>query len=791
MIKNYLKTALRNLWRFKSYTLINIIGLGVGIAAMVWGYQDYRFSFSFDNFHPDVDNVYRGLTYRQGGEGVYGVFPMAAVQSAKNDFFGITEVARINKSMVNIKSPRDETFTEVVDFTNPSFFRLFNFPLIKGSNDLNDRSAVLITQKTAEKYFGRIDPIGKTLLFYAGESFAFPLTVKGVLKNPPLNSTQKFDLITSLDNVMQQNGERIAGNDWGLLLDAAFFKIPNKSDVPAIANGMKKYLAVQNNARQDWKVSGFKFISIRESASLDNVIQSNSLFHRPSDAAAYGAFITALLILLCTCLNFSNTTVARYNGRLKEIGIRKVMGGTQRQLIMQMLLECSVMVFGAILLSTLLNHYWLPLFNHMFVYVDLRADYLHDAKLLLFLAGMFIFTTLLAGAYPAFYISRYNPSSIFRGSVKFGDSNLFSRIMLGLQITISLIAVIGGIGFARNAAFQNTFDFGFNIHNTLGISVKDKNTYDALKNELAKLPQITALAGTRNHIGFDYRREVAEAEGLKKEARFFEVGADYVQTMGLKMAAGRTFDRSLVSDFSSSAIVTEKFAAMYGWKPAEALGKQVHVDKETYSVVGVLKDFHPASLFEPAFPLIMKATREDSYRYLIVQASNKDLTNVYTMSRDIWKKLFPLQPFNAFYQDQMIAESYRTSTSIAKIFLWLAVITVILTASGLFALISLTLLKRMREIAVRKVVGATSKDIYLLVNKGYFWIVLAGTAFGCYAGWSLAKLLLNQIYRINNGISTLTMILSVVMMILVALVTTGIKVWQAIKAKPAKLLRME
>jgi len=791
MIKNYLKTALRNLWRFKSYTLINIIGLGVGIAAMVWGYQDYRFSFSFDNFHPDVDNVYRGLTYRQGGEGVYGVFPMAAVQSAKNDFFGITEVARINKSMVNIKSPRDETFTEVVDFTNPSFFRLFNFPLIKGSNDLNDRSAVLITQKTAEKYFGRIDPIGKTLLFYAGESFAFPLTVKGVLKNPPLNSTQKFDLITSLDNVMQQNGERIAGNDWGLLLDAAFFKIPNKSDVPAIANGMKKYLAVQNNARQDWKVSGFKFISIRESASLDNVIQSNSLFHRPSDAAAYGAFITALLILLCTCLNFSNTTVARYNGRLKEIGIRKVMGGTQRQLIMQMLLECSVMVFGAILLSTILNHYWLPLFNHMFVYVDLRADYLHDAKLLLFLAGMFIFTTLLAGAYPAFYISRYNPSSIFRGSVKFGDSNLFSRIMLGLQITISLIAVIGGIGFARNAAFQNTFDFGFNIHNTLGISVKDKNTYDALKNELAKLPQITALAGTRNHIGFDYRREVAEAEGLKKEARFFEVGADYVQTMGLKMAAGRTFDRSLVSDFSSSAIVTEKFAAMYGWKPAEALGKQVHVDKETYSVVGVLKDFHPASLFEPAFPLIMKATREDSYRYLIVQASNKDLTNVYTISRDIWKKLFPLQPFNAFYQDQMIAESYRTSTSIAKIFLWLAVITVILTASGLFALISLTLLKRMREIAVRKVVGATSRDIYLLVNKGYFWIVLAGTAFGCYAGWSLAKLLLNQIYRINNGISTLTMILSVVMMILVALVTTGIKVWQAIKAKPAKLLRME
>ncbi|HEV8505559.1 MAG TPA: ABC transporter permease [Chitinophagaceae bacterium] len=791
MIKNYLKTAFRNLWRYKSYTFINIIGLGVGIAAMVWGYQNYRFSFSFDKFHPDIDNVYRGLTFRQGGEGVYGVFPMAAVQSAKNDFFGVTEVARVNKSMVNIKSPKDETFTEVVDFTNPSFFKLFNFPLVEGDNDLNDRSAVLITQKTAEKYFGRIDPIGKTLLFYAGENFSLPLTVTGVLRNPPVNSTLQFDLITSLDNVMQQNGTRIAGNDWSLLLDAAYFKIPNESDVPAIANGMKKYLAVQNNARQDWKISGFQFISLRENASLYGVIQSNSLFHRPSDAAAYGAFITAILILLCTCLNFSNTTVARYNGRLKEIGIRKVMGGTQRQLIMQMLLECSVMVFAAILLSVLLNHYWLPLFNHMFVYVDVQANYLGDMNLLLFLTGMFIFTTLLAGAYPAFYISRYNPSSIFRGSIKFGDSNLFSRIMLGLQITISLIAVIGGIGFAKNAAFQNTFDFGFNIHNTVGVSVKDKNTYDALKNEMTKLPQITALAGTKNHIGFDYTREVAEAEGIKKETRFFEVGTDYVQTMNLKMAAGRTFDPALLNDFSTAILVTEKFAAMYGWKPADALGKQVHIDKDLYSVVGVLKDFHPATLFEPAFPVVMKLAKEDDYRYLILQSRNKDLTSVYNTCRDIWKKLFPLQPFNAFYQDQMIAESYRTSTSIAKIFLWLAIITGVLTATGLFALISLTLLKRRREIAVRKVVGATSRDIYLLINKGYFWIVLAGTVLGCYAGWSLANLLLNQIYRINNGISTFTMIISVVMMILVALVTTGIKVWQAIKAKPVNLLRTE
>jgi ABC-type antimicrobial peptide transport system permease subunit len=467
------------------------------------------------------------------------------------------------------------------------------------------------------------------------------------------------------------------------------------------------------------------------------------------------------------------------------------MGSTQRQLIGQMLVECSMMVLVAILLSALLNHYWLPIFNRMFVYVDVQANYLHDAHLLLFLAGMLVFTTLLAGAYPAFYISRYNASSIFRGSVKFGGSNLFSRLMLGLQISISLMAVIGGIAFAKNAAFQNTFDFGFNIHNTMGVYVKDQNTYNTLRNEMAKVPQVTALAGTKNHIGFNYRREVAEAEGVKRETKSFEVGSGYIKTMNLKMAAGRAFDDAFQSDYSTGILVTEKFAAMYGWKPADALGKQVHIDNNMYSVVGVLKDFHPASLFEPAYPVIMKLTQENNYRYLIIQARSADLTHVYNATQSIWKKLFPLQPFNGFYQDQMIAESHRVSTSIAKIFSWLAIITVLLTATGLFALISLTVLKRMREIAVRKVVGATPRDIYLLVNKSYFWIIVAGTLFGCYAGWSLTKLLLNQIYRINNGVATFTIVLSVLIMILIALFTTGIKIWQVIRTKPVTLLRTE
>jgi putative ABC transport system permease protein len=792
MLKNYFKTAFRNLSRYKFYTFINLIGLGIGIAAIVWGFQNYRYSFSFDKFHPDIDHIYRGLSFRQGADGEQGLFPMPAVNRAKNEFAAITLAARLNKGLVNVRSGKDETFTEAVSFTDPSFFRLFNFPLIKGNNDLTDRSSVLITEQVAKKYFGESDPLGKTLLFYSGEDYSFPLTVKGVLKDPPMQSTIQFGFLTNFENLVLDNGKKVSNDDWSLLLNcAAYFKIPNPADVPKVEQGLESYLPLQNKARQDWKTSGFKLITLRQNASLNNVVRSSLMFERPSDAAIYGPLVTSALILLCACLNFSNTTVARSNGRLKEIGMRKVMGSSHGHLVGQMLMECSIIVFSAILLSVIINNWWLPMFNKMFVYVDVQANYLHDLPLLGFLLGMLVFTVLLAGTYPAFYISSFNPATIFRGSIKFGGSNLFSRIMLGLQISISLIAVIGGIAFAKNAEFQKTFNFGYQVHNSIGISVKDKNHYSAIRNEMSKLPQVARMAGTKDNIGFTRRHEVTESEGNKKETMFLEVGSDYLQLMELKLAAGRGFNDSLQGDYTQSILVTEKYAAVFGWKPDQALGRLVRIDTSRYTIVGVLKDIHAVTLFEPAEPLVIKLTGAENYGNLIIKAKNGDLKTIYSLAESSWKRLFPMEPFHGFYQDDIIANSYSTSSAIATIFSGLAVITALLSAAGLFALISLTLLKRMREIALRKVVGARPVDIYLLMNKGYFWIVLAGIMLGGFCGWSLTKSLLDQIFNINVGIKTSTILISIGAMLAIALFTTGIKIAQAIRTNPVRLLRME
>ncbi|MEO8112550.1 MAG: ABC transporter permease, partial [Ginsengibacter sp.] len=381
MLKNFFKTVVRNLLRYKTYTLINIIGMGIGIAAMVWGYQTYRFSFSFDNFHPDQNNVYRVVTKKDGADDIKGIVPMAVAQAAKNEFAGIKETVKLDVGNMNIKSAKGETFAESVHFTDANFFDLFNFPLISGTHDLSDHSGVLITEQTAKKYFGNTNAVGKTLIFYAGESYAMPLTVKGVLKDLPVNSSIQFNLLTNFDNDLKEDGAKISADDWKWFVNAEFFKIPNPADVPLIAAGMNKYLPVQNQAREDWKVSGFKFISLHENANAqDGYISSNGLQHRPDDAAAYGPFIFGFLIFLSACLNFSNTTVARSNSRLKEIGMRKVMGSTYMQLMAQMLLECAFIILFAIALSALLNTWWLPAFNKMFVFVDVQANYFHDPQ---------------------------------------------------------------------------------------------------------------------------------------------------------------------------------------------------------------------------------------------------------------------------------------------------------------------------------------------------------------------------------------------------------------------------
>lgn len=791
MLSNYLKLALRNFSRNRLYVLLNVLGLSVGIALLVWGIQTYRYSFSFDDFQPEREQVFRVITSREGSDEWKGACPNPIAGMAKREFASIAESVRWDSRGCDIKGEGIDPFSEQVHFTDPAFFSMFNFPLVAGSNDLSDPSAILLTETMALKYFGKENPIGKSLLLYAGENLSLPLVVKGVLKDIPKNSSFQFGMLTRMENQKISDTTFLKSDDWKWFLDAVFLKIPNPANAQNLAGALNQFLPIQNAARQDWKATGFQLMPFITMARASTRMAANGLMPSPDDSAAFGPIITALLIFLSACLNFANTTVARSNRRLREMGVRKTMGGTRSQLMGQMLLECGVIVLVAIGLSILLNKWWLPTFNSMFDGITLSADYLNDTGLIWALGGILVFTTLLAGGYPAFYISNFNTAQIFRGGTKFGGNNLFSRFLLGFQVMISLITVIAGFGFARNAAFQRDYDYGYDRAGLMGVSVQDRSTFDALQHAVLQLPGVESVAGTRQHIGFGNRAVTAEAEGQKHEVGYFEVGENYLQVMDLHAVAGRLFDPKLASDYTNALLISQKMAAEFGWNAAEAVGKQIRMDTITFNVIGTLHNFHQQHLFEPIEPSMMRLCRSDRYVNLIIKAKPAELKAVHDRVKASWSQLYPLKPFHGYFQDEVAAEAYKVTSSIATIFSWFSIVAMMLTATGLFALVSLTVLKKMKEIALRKVVGAKDRQIMALINRGYVWVFAIGAALGCYAGWFMTKLLMDVIFKINVGVEPITLVLGVTALFLISGLTIGIKVRQAVRANPADVLRSE
>ena len=337
MIRNYLTIIFRNLRKNKLYTFINVISLAVGIASVVWGIQDYRYSFSYDQFHKDGKNIFRVLTKTAGSDNRKGYCPELLAASAKNDFPSITQAVRWDSRGLNVKAPQNDPFETSAHFTDASFFDLFNFPLMRGTNQIQDRSTVLLTERSAKKFFGDTDPIGKTLMLYSDEPFKMPLTVTGILKDPPANSSIKFDLITNTENQLKADGSPIKNDEWEWLSDAVFVKLKNPGDAATVSKGLNRYVPLQQSARKDIKILSFSLQPLAGVSDGFN-IENNGLWGRPSDAAAYGPIVLAILILLSACLNFANTSVAQSNRRLKEMGVRKVMGSSYGQIMLQQLL---------------------------------------------------------------------------------------------------------------------------------------------------------------------------------------------------------------------------------------------------------------------------------------------------------------------------------------------------------------------------------------------------------------------------------------------------------------------
>ncbi|GAB4027559.1 ABC transporter permease [Spirosoma gilvum] len=786
MFRNYLTITVRNLKRNFRYVIINVLGLSIGIGFGILAYLNYQYAHTFDNWHRNFTRIARVESIKADNQALYGTCPSPLATDAQQ-ITGVETSLRFDarRAVVNYG---ENTFNEILNFADLAFFRVFDFQVLKGSADFSDPSSVLISNEIATKYFGSQNPIGKSIIIYADQPIKKALTVRGVINSQQKQSSIRFDFLTHLTNQFDNN-KPVDYTDWKYRADAVFLLLKQPSDRTAVEASLANLVPRQQSADPDWKISRFVVEPFATVALSGRSLRNNSLYPSLPPAAVWGTVAMAIMILLTAALNFANMTIAVCNGRLREIGVRKVMGGTQGQLVVQLLTESSVICTLSILLGMILAYPIVSWYNHMWSYLELTIDYTNPA-LLVFLLGLLIFTTLLAGSYPAFYVSAFRPTHIFRGALRFGGSGLFSRIMMGMQIAISLTAVVTGLSFERNAEFNRTADVGYDRQNVIGAYVADESTWRVFKTAAQSIPNVEAVGGTQNLPGFSYSMTNFNLNSQSHESMLYNVGDDFLRMLQIQLRDGQPLHPLQGDQPAQTVLVNETFVREFGeGKPL--IGQSIRLDSTTYQIGGVVRDFMTNTPFRPISSAIIRPVSPNRFVYFIARVKAEHQKQVFAELEKTWKRLFPYKPFDGVYLNNALAEAESVSTSIAVTMGVFSLVTVLLAISGLFSLISLNVLKRMREVAVRRVLGATGAQVGWVLHKNYLWILAIATLVGCSLGYYMAIMLMNSVFKINNGVSAVAIILSAIAVLIIAFSTILLKLWQTLQLNPVDALKAE
>jgi putative ABC transport system permease protein len=447
--------------------------------------------------------------------------------------------------------------------------------------------------------------------------------------------------------------------------------------------------------------------------------------------------------------------------------------------------------FVALLLGMLLADMLLiPAFNSLWPYMKLTANYAGNPNFMFFMIATLVFTGILAGSYPALYISKFQPISILRGKLKFGGTNFFTRVLLTLQYGISLIAIVCSFAFIGNSKFQRDFNLGFDQKGVVYTYVNDGNEFETFRNALLENPDIKSIAGSSNSFFSNIYNDPVKHDGKEIEVDIMDIGDNYIKTVGLNLIEGRDFQKDSETDMKESVIITEKFARSFGWdKP---IGKEiVWLDTVKLYVVGVIKDAYTQGLWRQMEPMMLRLTPQKKYTHVLVSADAKNIVDVNKYMEKKWKEVFPNKAYSGRYMDEEIVEAANVNNNIVKMFVFLGIVAMILSATGLFTLVSLNIIKRMKEIGVRKVLGASIANIARVVNTEFVIILLIASLLGSVAGFYLSDILMDSIWDFYQKATTITFVVSALILFSISALTIGFKVYNTASMNPTKTLRDE
>lgn len=776
------------------FSSINILGLTIGITCCLMIFLFIMNEFSADDFHKNGKDIYRVMRVaRNNGETaeipyLSPPFGPALLNDYPNAVKAAVRVMRDN----DLISYNSISFNEKnIYLTDNNFFNFFDFPLVKGAaaTVLKDPNSIVLTETSAKKYFGNDDPIGKILQFNKQQQ----LKVTGVCKDAPANSHLQFDMVIPLELLrpMQPNWFSQWPNN-GLFtyvqLNPATDPGQLKKQFPAF---MDKYLGAY------YAAAGFKMgLTIQPLSevyftkdAMDNVKHGNKKM-------VYIFMSIAILILVIACINFINLATARAADRLKEVGLRKVLGAIKRQLIVQFVLESILFATIGCLLSVALLQLLLPAYNNLLGYQ--LPSWWNNPLFYLFIIGVVVVVGLLAGSYPAFMLSSFSPIESIKGKLKTGKtSSLFRKTLVVFQFGVSVLLIISVTVIFNQMKYIKNADLGFNKEQTMIVRFdntdidKRKNKFN---NDLLKIPavqSVSLMSGEPGgfHDGYGFKAEANPDEKYLFSTEFTDL--KFVKTLGLKIIAGRDFSSDFGTDSANAVLINHTAAIKLGYTPERAIGKRIkNLERDSLyrTIVGVVEDYHYASLKTQIGPLVISPGADK--RLALIKLKTEDIRSAINDIKKAYTNAAPDYPFEYNFLDDRFDELYRAESRQESVLSIFSVIAIFVACIGLFGLASYTAIKRTKEVGVRKVLGSSVSNIVLLLSKDLLKPVLLGALIAIPVGYyAMNKWLQGFAYRID--FQWWMFAIAIMTAVVIALITVGTQAVKAAVSNPVKSLRTE
>ena len=787
MIKSYLKLAYRNLLKNKVASLINIVGLSLAVGCSIVTYLFVYSQIFNESFHEHADHIFLVEMVAEQNQEVerWASTPRSLGPRIEAELPDVAQVIRMQDASTTVVQENFE-FGDGLRFVDAAYFEMFTLPLKYGNLDrwLSLEDAV-ISEPTALKLFGDRNPVGETFTIRQQNGEMYSFTVKAVTERLKYDSIAGFSILLSYDNFdrLVLSDEAVDSADWSHLTRSTFIQLRDPGDKRLVEDQLHAYVEPANtHAEQAMIVQSFRLNNLQDIRTSSEGLRNGFGFGIAWAPIILLSTLTLFLFLLA-CFNYINVALGSTHVRAKEIGVRKVMGSKRSQLVTQFLTENVLLCMSALVLGALIaSSFLVPAFNTISGGAH-DTNLLSQSNVLFFLIGLLVFTALVSGAYPALVIASYKPIAIFTGRFKIGSPSRLMKLLMVIQFTLSMITMMLSAGMTLNNGYLMEKDWGYDNSNTLVIRLFP-DAYPVMYSSASQLPQVEKISGAKTHVGaWPRTSNGAYVSGQRESTVHFEVGLSYFDIIKPRLIAG------VHPTLPAQVLVNAEFASRF--EDHDMLGQTVTFDSTNYVVSGIVENFHFNDFSSTIDPAMFSIANESDFNFMLVRMRPGTEQETVSALASTWNENFAEAGFDNFFQDESFEAFFNDAKGITHVFYFTALVALLLACAGLFGLASQNTTSRIKEMSIRKILGATTLHVTQITNRSFGIMVLVASLVATPASYFIIDFLLGSFSAYSMPIGPAPFLITLCLTLLTALLTISIQIHRLATMNPAELLRNE